>query len=101
MAPREPICFIVEGRWPFPFDMLRYDCCYPLRESRDSAALDRVYDTFVATRNEVEPKTRVMLRKDSAFRSDPQISRWRSFRWEVLFAGTQWECEEWERKHPA
>jgi len=34
--------FAVTGTWPIPFDMLRYDACYPATEGRDASALERL-----------------------------------------------------------
>jgi hypothetical protein len=66
--------FVVEGRGTFPYDMLRYDQCFPDTES-DSAAL---YSK--GTR-------RVHLIQYRATRS-PSIEegRWSSFGWKVSTA---------------
>lgn len=58
--------FIVEGRGPFPVDMLRYDRCFP----HDSADASQI----------LEPRER---RKVTLTTDSPRVTpaRWRSFGW--------------------
>jgi hypothetical protein len=62
---------VVEGGGDFPFDMLRYDCCYPELESEARAML--------AERRRQVTLTRVSLNPDL-----PTFGRWRSFGWTVV-----------------
>lgn len=62
--------FEVEGSGEFPYDMLRYDMCWPATEMYDSAQLS-------TRKNE---RRKVTLR---GLRS-PTDGRWRSFGWTVL-----------------
>ena len=67
--------FEVEGRGPFPVDMLRYDACWPVREEEDSCngiAL-REPDCYEAPRV-------VRLR---TIRPKLTEGRWRSFAWAI------------------
>lgn len=65
--------FIVEGSGPFPFDMLRYDSCWPYT-SRDAAAI------------EAHGRRRIVLQtfgyESTAPR--PATARWLSFTWECV-----------------
>ena len=63
--------FTVAGEGPFPFDMLRYDICYPKRET-DSAEIERT------TRRE-RRTFHVTLVSSKA----PTEERWGSFGWAV------------------
>ena len=64
--------FTVEGIGVFPFDMLRYDCCYPLTSS-DSL--------------EMEPgrgkRRKVVLTREADRLWTPTVGRWSSFLWKV------------------
>lgn len=77
MTARKPIHyfqFTVEGYGPFPFDMLRYDMCWPWY-GEDAARLEH-------HRRELR---RVVL--ESSSRSLPSQKRWESFGWRVLGIG--------------
>lgn len=65
----EPFNFVVEGSGEFPFDMLRYDCCYPMTERYDSPQL--------AGRD----RRRVTL--ETMHVAAPTPARWASFGWTV------------------
>jgi hypothetical protein len=75
MAASKQITFTVEGSAQFPFDMLRYDQCWP-KSGIDIVNLDahntgRLYDeirqvTLVTNKSKITPK------------------RWASFGWEVI-----------------
>ena len=67
--------FEVEGTGPFPFDMLRYDRCWPCREDEDSSSLGRVdYNEYSN-----EPR-RIQLYG----MSHPHGDRWASFGWRLV-----------------
>jgi hypothetical protein len=66
--------FQVEGAGRFPFDMLRYDCCFPYTEI-DTACMvaDKVSRRIVTLARHIETKE-----------SLPCDGRWRSFGWRVV-----------------
>ena len=63
------VTFTVEGAGSFPFDMLRYDGCYP-RSERDSAAI------------KADGRRTVTLIARERF--SPTTARWESFLWRVI-----------------
>lgn len=66
--------FVVEGKGSFPFDMLRYDSCFP-DTAHDSAAMEH-------HRHE---KRQIVLCSVGNVGSDfPTVERWRSFSWDVV-----------------
>lgn len=69
--------FKVRGSWPFPYDMLRYDCCYPATEN-DSAKLETLAREKVST-GVVELELESCLE-----RNIPTNRRWQSFMWRVV-----------------
>lgn len=70
--------FKVTGRVRFPFDMLRYDSCYPASE-RDSNVIEATtYDDKGPF--EVELKSH----SESVIYNGPTDARWRSFCWQVV-----------------
>jgi len=72
--------FTVEGSGEFPFDMLRYDSCWPLSERFDSPALSH-YGSDGAQHG----RRRVVL--VTAHDGSPTPARWRSFNWEYVGDG--------------
>ena len=62
--------FAVRGRGVFPFDMLRYDRCWP-NSSEDATAMADPSCSFPGMRQ-------VVLRSES---DGPTPVRWRSFNW--------------------
>lgn len=66
--------FTVEGSGNFPFDMLRYDRCWPKFETTDSTAIER---TTIPRHQGVERVTLVGL-------DEPTEGRWKSFGWRVV-----------------
>lgn len=68
--------FTVEGRHDFPFDMLRYDQCWPKREAEDSSRLGYWRPTK-STAGSTRQVTLIGL-------SAPTLGRWDSFGWKVL-----------------
>lgn len=73
--------FVVAGRGVFPFDMLRYDRCWPAREDQawvlgtGSDGVDR----------EIELKRYVLGRNKEV----PTLDRWKSFGWQVVPGTTE------------
>jgi hypothetical protein len=70
--------FQVEGAANFPFDMLRYDHCYP-DSSEDATNLDRDDRPFTESRRTVKLRRIVQSKADA-----PTEARWRSFGWKVV-----------------
>lgn len=71
----EAAVFTVEGAGDFPFDMLRYDSCWPYSEGHDSSALSQ-YGTHGRERR------RVVMQTYSP--TAPTTGRWQSFGWRVV-----------------
>lgn len=71
--------FTVEGTGEFPYDMLRYDQCWP-HYSEDASALGSPY-----TAEERRSRRRVVL--ECAHDSGPCEERWASFTWRVVERG--------------
>ena len=72
--------FVVEGTGNFPFDMLRYDACWPA-DSGESHKLECAY----CSRRPEDPlssKRRVTLLSD--WSQAPTEGRWNSFTWRVI-----------------
>lgn len=68
---------VVEGRGSFPFDMLRYDSCFPF-EQADSVKLEDHHTE----------RRRVVLVRRGVNDSKCSGERWASFGWKVLHATT-------------
>lgn len=66
---------VVEGASEFPFDMLRYDACFPF-EQEDSAKLQ----------SDKYERRRVVLIRRGVNDSAGNEKRWASFGWRVLLA---------------
>lgn len=67
--------FEVRGRGPFPMDMLRYDCCWPVRGEDVSAIDDNA---------ERRDHRAVRLIRCAQNGAGPTIGRWESFGWVVM-----------------
>ena len=74
--PHEERAFKVRGAWPFPFDMLRYDHCYPATSFDANIIENMQFETTSMGVVQIELRTR------SEF--GPTPARWKSFTWEVL-----------------
>lgn len=70
------IRFAVEGRGPFPLDMLRYDACHPTRETE--------LPTRGFGETEVGPRRIHLERFAESASWRPTIGRWNSFGWGVV-----------------
>lgn len=71
--------FTVSGSGAFPFDMLRYDACWPESEGTDSYQLTITADT--------DPKQYFARREVTLLtesRHGPTPGRWASFNWRVV-----------------
>lgn len=76
--------FEVEGRHPFPIDMLRYDACFPASETESH----KINATFDGGRIET---TRVTLARyiRADMKQEPTSGRWHSFGWTVIWNSTR------------
>ncbi len=77
--------FTVEGTGQFPFDMLRYDACFPLNENEANSL---VYPDHTgrhgANRNpDALGRRSFRLQRVSPNPSGPTERRWESFGWHV------------------
>lgn len=70
--------FVVRGRGTFPFDMLRYDSCFPF-SSADAALMES---------HEYEQREVRLVTHTTRVRWYPEAGRWSSFLWTVV------KCEE-------
>lgn len=74
--------FTVEGTGNFPYDMLRYDRCYPASGNQSNELSDNPLprpDDYLTKSRQVQ------LRRLAHFKGDrPTIDRWKSFGWVVL-----------------
>jgi hypothetical protein len=68
--------FTVRGFGGFPFDMLRYDHCWPASES-DSSELTERFSPLVE-------RTVKLVRFVELKNTKPTVARWESFSWRVL-----------------
>jgi len=72
-AAQNSIEFTVEGRIPFPIDMLRYDLCRPATES-DSNMIEVTFRVNTGSPNRVNLKGL----------KPPTAARWNSFGWRLV-----------------
>lgn len=72
---RKLYVFTVAGWGEFPIDMLRYDSCWPHRESEDSVAIGASHFPRAST---------VMRQVTLIGIKAPTEGRWKSFGWSVL-----------------
>lgn len=76
MPKHEERFYTVRGAWPFPIDMLRYDCCYPATETESGKLtdlLERKTDAGV-----------IELRLATRSERGPTHGRWDSHTWQVI-----------------
>jgi hypothetical protein len=67
--------FTVEGKGEFPFDMLRYDSCWPKRETEDVVVMAPHHRSSLL--RELRQVTLVGIH-------EPTEGRWSSFGWRVI-----------------
>ena len=72
--------FEVCGKGEFPFDMLRYDHCYP-DTSEDSVNMD---EDRMMPRNERPVRYVKLSRVVDSVKHLPTVARWASFGWTVV-----------------
>ncbi|MBK6616281.1 hypothetical protein [Ottowia sp.] len=74
---REPTVFTVSGHGEFPFDMLRFDECYPVNADSVNALGMSTHDVRAR-----DSKRTVRLLSHRLLA--PTVGRWESFGWKVL-----------------
>lgn len=74
--------FTVEGCGEFPFDMLRYDSCWPYMGQDAAEVASKRYERDTNTQ-----RRRVVLQGICS----PTVERWRSFNWRVVGIGVERE----------
>jgi len=72
--------FTVEGRGAFPFDMLRYDCCWPKTDD-DVHALH-----YNEGRSALGLRTVTLVTEHD---NKPTLGRWNSYGWNVTSTETR------------
>ena len=75
------VTFTVEGFSEFPWDMLRYDSCWPYT-TEDAATINRRLD-----RDQNVQRRRIVLQGIHR----PTAERWKSFNWRVICIGVERE----------
>ena len=75
----EEISFTVEGSYPFPLDMLRYDSCWPAT-SVDARAIEESV-ALEGSRGAVT--VNLHCYRDRKYQATATKDRWHSFSWEV------------------
>ena len=86
-----PITFAVEGKGEFPFDMLRYDVCFPATQN-DVSMLNKQYeypDREGPNQGDCKRQINrtVRLTRLSGNTNGPTVDRWKSFGWTVIDDG--------------
>ena len=79
-AKYHEIHFTVRGSGAFPYDMLRYDRCFPASE-RESAGLACPYHGPESSKRDVQITA---VNYDGNNATAPTERRWNSFGWKVL-----------------
>ncbi len=70
--------FQVEGTRPFPYDMLRYDSCFPAT-SADACVLESLQNPRFGG----EEFSLRLVHHDARQDWHPEVGRWKSFLWRV------------------
>ena len=78
-SAQNAITFTVQGRGDFPWDMLRYDKCWPATEAETNKL-------SILPQSEGYTKTREITLRGLV---GPTFARWRSFNWEVVDMGLE------------
>ena len=73
--PRHLYEYHVTGTGTFPFDMLRFDGCWPAT-GEDAA---EIYNTIESNIEDTRPRRSIKLRSYK----EPTVARWHSFTWSV------------------
>ena len=73
--------FEVQGRYPFPCDMLRYDRCCPVRSEDAAAIYDSISERGQQSLNTYTVRLRIYAVSGV---TQPTEQRWRSFGWSVV-----------------
>ena len=79
---KRTIGFTVQGKGKFPYDMLRYDTCYPINPSS-------TYNIEADARESRTVRLAVCGSRPNSFY--PTVERWRSFGWDVTEVITEVE----------
>jgi hypothetical protein len=74
-----PTAFTVEGTYPFPTDMLRYDACWPATD-HDTVQLSEA----CSLRRTSDPKRKRQVKLYTNAINRPTVGRWESFGWKVV-----------------
>ena len=82
-----PTAFTVEGTYPFPVDMLRYDACWPATSEdavqlAESLAFRRRKDAGTQA-GILEGKRKRQVKLYTNAQNRPTVGRWESFGWKV------------------
>lgn len=78
MAKLAKFVITVRGSYPFPIDMLRYDCLHPATES-DSAKIARTLDP----QYDISTPYEIQLTRLAEPKWEPTLPRWNSHLWKV------------------
>jgi hypothetical protein len=70
------VTFTVTGTGPFPIDMLRHDCCYPV-DADDSDTIESSFDSFADGK-------RIKRKITLVSHTHPTVERWNDFGWSVV-----------------
>jgi len=80
MPTNKMTTFTVEGTYPFPVDMLRYDGCYPA-STHDAVQLG---DSCRGPSRTSDPKRKRQVTLSTTLFNKPTTARWESFGWRVI-----------------
>lgn len=78
----EFITFTVQGRGPFPVDMLRYDECWPI--DADSVSTIAAASPGALSQSDPSHLARRRVRLTTIRPDGPSVGRWDSFGWRML-----------------
>lgn len=92
--------YVVEGKWPFPLDMLRHDQSRPAT-AEDQRQIDIISGDATVGIDAVRCLRRIALIMEGGDhingtqegRWAPNQKRWRSFGWEVVEGVEEWRKE--------
>jgi hypothetical protein len=80
-SPKSPTRFSVEGTYPFPVDMLRYDMCWPA-STEDAVQMAEALAFGRRMRGDTKRIRKVTLKTQAL--SAPTTGRWESFGWKIV-----------------